>query len=1231
MVVVDYRTGIDYTTFTKYDVGSSFTVGGPEYVYGGVNRLSAARLVQDEGAEVITSAYLRQKVVISAVNASSQAPCICLFSVQTVNQHGYGPSGKKASLFILNHADDVQFKFHLRASIGVTDVGETSPVWRTAPQTYYIHVEAHDASHTITVQIYSDDQYSNLVESLTLTDGTWMDGPWRYFMPLNNAASGAPGASTTFELRGNTTEYAGLAAGFNVKPAHGEVELASKFFVTRYRTPSQIKTEADGPLWGAILCIDPNGLRADQKGPIYYLLDGCTIRPGLTDKAGGFVATINDNLPSIDSVGNRKRIYDMTLFEADSIYIRDNDEFWVGVQQGVIGSSGPVLDNSIGRENSWAAGTGGRQWFLGGWITKRYYNYDALTRITATIEGKCYMDLWKENHFGTEDIPRDYTDAETIDILQVVVDILHDINIIQDDDYGFRSHPSNFPGSPLTADVIFAAATIPVQDTDSFSPGSAFIWDNDIRAGETVTITVVNPTSLTIAPGLTTGVGFSVGENAWIAMTADLTGTPFLREFNNHPCLTSMRDLCERADFEWKITPYPAGTTPAERRRLEFYPRATAPVSGAEHILYGDSIRDLPSIMVGNTTNLVTNALITGKPVTLPDPDGTWTDSGAWLAKSSRAEIYHRASIPPPPNASYPPYARASYADSSLILDDEGYPGLNFQKDDGSVFDMYLSFYAEGGDLAVAKLDLDLRKWRRLKLRFRHATAQSATITLTVNNYANLVGKTIVVTATSVADEAIPRVEYLIEGIDWFAATSDGATATSIRDAINALAWADASVLGSVVTAIGSVTGFLSYIASDAASADLNINVSTANIYRISLHTFNSLYAWGSNAWNQKFFYDFGTGVKQSSTVFNDPVLSNHDIVTQRLWSEIDILLPDINPDGTIGDGTLASLSDDTYMHGWRAVHLFGPPVTPDTTADPTNIDFVAMYVNCKERGPGGANMDAPGWVSRSLSGTNKNFVAALQLGAAASAGQVFINVINAHKMAGDYAFAPAASEARSFAHPYPRYVLWRNAANWEEIKVAGVATSGSLYPGNNNVYLATPLQNNYISATVLLRGGWNFSFGRFHFTPGSINKDGGAAAHLANPKRFRLISSDDVEYAVDVEGLADQTLLDAVSLQAVKLTLDGDPRRLIGTRVRPYLDEARFAAGLPTTFHGESMIIDIAEHHVVDVDFYSVFLVSPLGTRARERLMAMIQGTQESKLRQTSYGTRFRGKFQPK
>ncbi|MCK4266247.1 MAG: hypothetical protein KAX31_03135, partial [Thermoplasmata archaeon] len=102
-------------------------------------------------------------------------------------------------------------------------------------------------------------------------------------------------------------------------------------------------------------------------------------------------------------------------------------------------------------------------------------------------------------------------------------------------------------------------------------------------------------------------------------------------------------------------------------------------------------------------------------------------------------------------------------------------------------------------------------------------------------------------------------------------------------------------------------------------------------------------------------------------------------------------------------------------------------------------------------------------------------------------------------------------------------------------------------------------------------------------------------------------------------------------SLQALKISVDGDPRRRIGLMVIPYLDPARFAAGLPTTFHGINTIIDSVEHQVIDVDFTSTLVLGPLGQRVREKLLALLAGQQELKLKETSYGVRRRGKFQPK
>jgi len=998
-----------------------------------------------------------------------------------------------------------------------------------------------------------------------------------------------------------------LAAEFTILQ-FASIDFFAKFWVTRYRTPNRIK---DSDCWGAILCIDPNGLRVDQKGPINYLLDTCVLRTGLTDKAGGFAATINDNKTSIDVNGFQKRIYDMTLFEADTIYIRDNDEFWLGVQEG------PSSDD-------WVSGVGGRCWLMGGWITKRFYTYDDRTRIVANIEGKCYMDLWKESYFGTEDLPRNYD--EVVDFLQVVVDVLHDMNAAQDPNYEFRSHPENFPGSPLTADVAFGDTTITVESTTPFQAGDAFIWDNETYSGETVSITAISSaTQLTIAaPGIVNSVGYSVGENAWFVMYSELTGVPFLKEFNNNPILNVMQNACERTDHEWKITPYSAGTTIAARRALEFYPRASAPLAGDPSIRYGSNIRQLPSIMVGDVTNLVTNALVTGNPATFPEEIDTWINTGAWPDKANRNRYYSSISTPYPPNAH-----RQAFADATLVYDDELLAALNLQKDNDPIFDIYLTLYAETSEISVATLDMDLRKWRRLKFRFKHATAESPTITLTVLDYASLAGSTITILSSSLVGPT--RVTHLVEGTDWDAVTSNNQTAINITAAILASGNVWPTVAGPVVTVNALGVSWLIYISSTSDAVDLGVDTSDVNLYRIHLHTYNPAYASVTNLWNQSFYYDFGTGVKQSSTVFNDPVTSSHDVVRTRDWSELDLLLPDVNPDGTIGSGNLADLYDDQYMHGWRPVFLTGLPASIDTTADPTNIDFLGIYVGCKERGAGGTATDAPGTYVRDLSGTNKTFVATLALNAAVAIGDRFINVVNAYRMAGDYipGTGPAPTEARIFRAPYPEYVIWRAFDQWETVKIAAVAGTGALFPGGHNVMLVDPLENNYATGELLCRGGWNISFSQLHFILGSIDKELSLPANLADPKRFRLISSDDVEYLVDVEGLADQALLDSSAYQAVKFTLDGDPRHRIGLRMIPYLDPDRATAGLPTSFHGIDMLVDVAEHHIVACDFFSILLLGTMATRGKERVMAAISGQQETKLERTSYGGRSGGKYQ--
>ncbi|GAG34892.1 unnamed protein product, partial [marine sediment metagenome] len=202
--------------------------------------------------------------------------------------------------------------------------------------------------------------------------------------------------------------------------------------------------------------------------------------------------------------------------------------------------------------------------------------------------------------------------------------------------------------------------------------------------------------------------------------------------------------------------------------------------------------------MVGDTTNLVTNALITGKPISLPEDSWRWINTGIWPDKSSRNRYYSVASTPPPPNAH-----SSAIADASLILDDEVHPALNLQKDNNPIFNVFLSFYAEGSDIGVATLDMDLRKWRRLKFRFRHATAESPTITLTVTDYLSLVGSTITVVSSKVDHYNRTKsstTSHLVEGTDWDAETDDATTAENIRAAIDAIVDVTATRVGAVVT-----------------------------------------------------------------------------------------------------------------------------------------------------------------------------------------------------------------------------------------------------------------------------------------------------------------------------------------------------------------------------------------------------------------------------------------------
>jgi len=425
----------------------------------------------------------------------------------------------------------------------------------------------------------------------------------------------------------------------------GEQQLSALFWVTHYPKPEDIEADT----YGYVLCIDPNGVRTrGPRGPLFLLLDEAVVKPGLTDRNGSMAGFLNDNQNYIDEgpyTGQVKH-WDMYLIRDDATYILDEDEFWIGIQRGpdVAPSDDPGSDiwHALGGGDGKGAG---RRWLMGGYITKRYYVYSSDTRITAIIRGKDYMDLWKDQPFGTPDIPRNYTSAT--DFAQIAADVLTDANITSGlSGTPFTTHPDWWPG----------AGTVPAN-----------------------------------------------------------TGVSWVKEFKQEWSSDVMRNGCEQAGWEWQIN---------FRKQVMLYQRDAAPLVAQPLIEYDRNIRNAPEIVMGETGELITHVIVTdGEAVTTPsDTDGWCREPKDWPDISNPNMVFSVIDFPAPPNID-----RGIFADQSLTFDDQGHPALCFIKDNAPQFNIAQSFFSDAaGNAEYATLNLDLRKWRRIKLRFRHATRNPA-------------------------------------------------------------------------------------------------------------------------------------------------------------------------------------------------------------------------------------------------------------------------------------------------------------------------------------------------------------------------------------------------------------------------------------------------------------------------------------------------------------------------
>jgi len=505
-----------------------------------------------------------------------------------------------------------------------------------------------------------------------------------------------------------------------------------KIWGFKYPQPEEAETDC----YGWVLCIDPNAIRG---GPIYYLLDLASVKPGLTNKNGSFYGQLNDMKRDNEGISQ----YDYYLFGPGKPFILDQDEYWIGLQRGAVNKRYDPQNDAWNPTGGSDGKGSGRKWIMGGYISKRYYSRDRNKKVIAHIMGKDYMDVWKDQLFGTDTIPRNYEIPTGLDV--IVTDILNDVNAQQEEEYKFTPHPIYFDGVATTGlriNTSYGATILEVIDESQFNIGDIVkISDADNPTGELLQITgvVSSPPQLSMQaynnplnpeypldPG-NPGLQYIYGYDKTTASVSEFAGTGAVlwqREFLEDKPFDIIQEACEEQIYEWRIN---------YLKQVLFYPKNDPPQPADQYIRYTTNIREIPEIIMGDTDDIITTAIIKdGLPSTRPDPISAWEIGGLWNEISDYGvKMFDPIFTPYPPNA----YKHA-YADSTLTIDDEGYPALNFQyhkpydmegpgqKD----FQIHLFWPTEtDSPVSGVRLDLDLRIYRKIKFHWRHATRDPAT------------------------------------------------------------------------------------------------------------------------------------------------------------------------------------------------------------------------------------------------------------------------------------------------------------------------------------------------------------------------------------------------------------------------------------------------------------------------------------------------------------------------
>lgn len=488
------------------------------------------------------------------------------------------------------------------------------------------------------------------------------------------------------------------------------------------------------------------------------------------------------------------------------------------------------------------------------------------------------------------------------------------------------------------------------------------------------------------------------------------------------------------------------------------YPRTSAPPAPA--IRFTTNIRNLPEIVMGDTTESITHVIVTDATVSSipPDMDAWCLNPDTWPDLTNPNRGYSAASNLSPANP-----ADNIYADSTLIYDDEVAPALCFQNESVHQFNLQLSLYRDSsGEYQYSRLHLDLREWQRLKFRFRHPT--------------------------------------------W---TGHGST------------------------------------------------------YRLQLHT-GGVDLTGGEFFNNRYQYDFGEGTQEVDTIDSNE------------WTEIELLLPEVDVDGNVTE-----LNGWTAYSAWDVIH--GVWVLPD----PTDINWVSIFVSCNEIDPG----SGPGQA----------------LLANAPAGDQYLRVANPQ-----YFASSRTSTRKTFLQPNT-YTL-EDAGGSEDVRIRGVST-GSI-PAPDNLELDKVVINSYTvaaGATVSVKGGWTICFSQFHFER-KLRYEPSAVAPIP-PYRYRMMVAKEMENLNEAVARADGIIVQEEGvMKSVRLLIDGDPRFEAGYSPKLYLDV--------DPFDNVSMFIDdILCELGADLDFKITLTLGEGDRRVRELTEFSLLEAHDKQLRNLGLG----------